>query len=952
MSSNKAFSDIVNSTHTRVRGQFGIGEEGIIWRPGGESKLASKVAIRKDNILGWKWTNCGDYGLLHVTSQGEDGAKRYERFDGFKRRDVDVLKEVVRDVFGHELERESLSGAGLNAGTMEIQKERKTLQLKYEDQTALELPLKTVVQCVAPGKNDIEMHFEDDESGAIEDEILVEMKFYVPPNEDGANVAEAFQKKLVSASGVEKAVGDEVCRFDKDVGKFMAPSGKYDVLMYDSHFRMLGKTYEYKIKYKSITSMFLLEKPEETHNFFVISLAEPIQQGQQRYKHLVMQLEVRDDTFELNLNNKEVKERVGEQLQVENFGQLPTTIAKIFKVLSDKKVYKSSNFSSFYEKKAVKANLKSANGLLYPLQRALFYLHKPATYIRYEDVKTLEFQRYNPTLHNFNIEVVVRSVGGEPEQKYLFSGIDRSEYKPLFAFLSGKKIKIMNLKAAKADAEGTSRPTISDGGDAGPLDGFAALPEMEEESDDDDFEDNDEEASDSDSDSSSGVSLVSEDGMDVAGTDDEDDEGDDASDGGTKVKKEKKSAKVKTERTEKKKRKRTESGNSASPAKPVKEKKKQNRDPDAPKAAQTPYFLFQQEKRPEIQAAEPDLSFGEISKKVGAMWKALSDEDKQKYVELHQKEVERVEEELKNYTPKAGSGYGADGILIKEEKKAKRDPNAPSRAMPAYQIFRNDKSAELQAADPNISFGDISKKISTLWKEVSAEEKEKYEKLHKQDVDRAAAEFKAYTPPEGYDDKGKLIVEGEDNDKDDSSSKPQKKKRQKKDKNAPKKASTAYLFFSNAQRQKYKSESLPLAEMSKRIGAEWKVLSSEDKKPFEEMAAKDKLRYEEEMAAYKPTDTASGATVVKAKKEKKVPVKKEPTTAKVKAEEKDSTAISDSEDEDDDDDDDDKAAEENDSENEDEAESSDDDDDDDDDDDSDGDEAGSKSSPKKAKVAE
>ena len=57
-----------------------------------------------------------------------------------------------------------------------------------------------------------------------------------------------------------------------------------------------------------------------------------------------------------------------------------------------------------------------------------------------------------------------------------------------------------------------------------------------------------------------------------------------------------------------------------------------------------------------------------------------------------------------------------------------------------------------------------------------------------------------------------------------------KKKRQKKDPNAPKKAMTSYLAYSNEQRPLIKQEqpSLSMTEISKVIGQRWKALSSEE----------------------------------------------------------------------------------------------------------------------------
>ncbi|CAO3699883.1 hypothetical protein G6F70_007185 [Rhizopus microsporus] len=77
-----------------------------------------------------------------------------------------------------------------------------------------------------------------------------------------------------------------------------------------------------------------------------------------------------------------------------------------------------------------------------------------------------------------------------------------------------------------------------------------------------------------------------------------------------------------------------------------------------------------------------------------------------------------------------------------------------------------------------------------------------------------------------------------------------KKKRGKKDPNAPKRALSAYMFFSQANREKVIKENpgAKFGEIGKILGARWKELSDEEKKPFVEQAEADKKRYEEEKA--------------------------------------------------------------------------------------------------------
>jgi len=74
----------------------------------------------------------------------------------------------------------------------------------------------------------------------------------------------------------------------------------------------------------------------------------------------------------------------------------------------------------------------------------------------------------------------------------------------------------------------------------------------------------------------------------------------------------------------------------------------------------------------------------------------------------------------------------------------------------------------------------------------------------------------------------------------------------KKDPNAPKRALSAYMFFSQDWRERIKTENpdAGFGEVGKLLGAKWKELDDDEKKPYVDLAANDKERAEREKAAY------------------------------------------------------------------------------------------------------
>ncbi|KAL1968320.1 hypothetical protein VTN77DRAFT_1849 [Rasamsonia byssochlamydoides] len=76
--------------------------------------------------------------------------------------------------------------------------------------------------------------------------------------------------------------------------------------------------------------------------------------------------------------------------------------------------------------------------------------------------------------------------------------------------------------------------------------------------------------------------------------------------------------------------------------------------------------------------------------------------------------------------------------------------------------------------------------------------------------------------------------------------------KKKKDPNAPKRGLSAYMFFANEQREAVREQNpgISFGQVGKLLGERWKSLTEEQRRPYEEKAAADKKRYEDEKASY------------------------------------------------------------------------------------------------------
>ncbi|RHY19025.1 hypothetical protein DYB36_010457 [Aphanomyces astaci] len=426
-----------------------LNDSGLLWRSR-QTEAQKKVA--KEDLVSMLWSAIGPKQYhLKVTTRGG----KTVRFTGLKQSDVDLIRTFSRDTLGREMEEERLASSGGNWGHMQFQ--GSNLNFVVQDQgVAMDLPLDLIAQCAMPGKNEVELQFHEDDTVAGDEESLVEMRLYIPGDADDGMTAEGLKDEILERANISHVTGKSIVELDESMGTFLTPRGRYAVELYGSFLRMHGKTYDYKILYSNINRCFLLEYPNSTNTAFVISLEEPIRQGKQGYPHLVLQLARDEVHIDVNLTADEIKKYNG-NIHERMSGSLPQIVATLFKFIMGKKVYTSGKFTTHSGDRAVKCAVKASSGVLFPLEKSFMFIHKPTTFIRYEEIDYVEFQRYagqsgSSASRNFDLLVSCRGVGQEQAYETVFSAIDRREFPELSQFLTSKKLKIRNLKDTQSAA--------------------------------------------------------------------------------------------------------------------------------------------------------------------------------------------------------------------------------------------------------------------------------------------------------------------------------------------------------------------------------------------------------------------------------------------------------------------------------------------------------------------
>jgi high mobility group protein B2 len=277
--------------------------------------------------------------------------------------------------------------------------------------------------------------------------------------------------------------------------------------------------------------------------------------------------------------------------------------------------------------------------------------------------------------------------------------------------------------------------------------------------------------------------------------------------------------------------------------------KRPQRDPGAPKRNMSAYLLYQNAMRDQFKALNPGMTFGQLAKYTSAMYSELPPTEKESWVARAEADKSRYLHELASYEPPPGYDPKGDAIVspvtTKGGRKGKpeKDINAPKRNMSAYLLYQNAMREQFKRENPGMTFGQLAKYTSHMYKNLTPEEKATWEARAQQDKARYDAEIAAYVPPPGHDARGVLI---EDH-------RPRKRnKRGPKDPAAPKRASGAYVFFTNEMRPKVLQEfpGIKFVDLGKVLGERWRALTPEEKKRFEEVATEDKIRFQMEMQQY------------------------------------------------------------------------------------------------------
>ncbi|KAK5019976.1 FACT complex subunit [Cryomyces antarcticus] len=456
-----------------------MADMGLGWKPSGGGETFS---LDKGNVISAQWSRAARGYELKVLSR----TAGVVQLDGFEQEHFDRVTRSFKQWFSINVEHKEHALRGWNWGKGEFGKAELTFNV--QNRPAFEVPYTEISNTNLAGKNEVAVEFSlpaDGEetgtnghfggarargmkSGGATDQ-MVEMRFYIPgtasrkeKKEDGAdesdgeegeeqNAANLFYDTLMEKAEIGEVAGDTIATFLDCL--HLTPRGRFDIDMYESSFRLRGKTYDYKIQYESIKKFFILPKPDDLHTMITIGLDPPLRQGQTRYPFLVMQFK-RDEevSVDLNMTEEDLERKYNGKLQPHYESPAHAVIAQVFRGLSGKKIVSpSKDFSSHHQQSGVKCSIKANEGHLFCLDKSFMFVPKPATYISIDNIQVITMSRVGGAIsasRTFDISITLK--GGQGEHQ--FSNINREEQQPLESFFRAKNIKIKNEMADDSGA--------------------------------------------------------------------------------------------------------------------------------------------------------------------------------------------------------------------------------------------------------------------------------------------------------------------------------------------------------------------------------------------------------------------------------------------------------------------------------------------------------------------
>ena len=369
---------------------------------------------------------------------------------------------------------------GLNWGELEITD--KDMLFSHKSKTWFEMPMNSIsnIQHIS---NKSEVAIEINQEDQNSESILGELRLFVPDkdfknkknktndensskeenkesdaeaeagekddensnNQNVIDIGEKTRAEIIKDEIVKKAkigsVSNSIAHL-QDI-QMVTPRGKFDLYFTKNYLKIHGLSFNYQILNKNITKIFLLPKMDKHNHIFVLQLKVYVTQGNTQYPYLIFQISSEDEiSIALNLgeDQSELKNKF-ENLEENNIleGKSMDVIAQLFNALIGVGVIIPSQNFTFNTGPYIKCSYKVNEGVMYPLEKSILFVHKPVLYLMHKDIMKVNFARLQESAgQQRTFDIIIKT----SKNSYKFSGVDKNEMVGLKNYFEAKKMRI------------------------------------------------------------------------------------------------------------------------------------------------------------------------------------------------------------------------------------------------------------------------------------------------------------------------------------------------------------------------------------------------------------------------------------------------------------------------------------------------------------------------------
>lgn len=474
--------DRIYLNRSRLSGRVRLAESGLGWKAQQTQQSASGAKsapflLPSEEIISTSWSRGSRGYEVHI----ETKSLGVISLDGFDEQDFNRLKNTIRDNFNLNLDVKEHALRGWNWGKTNMT--RSELVFTVGGKPAFEVPYDNINNVNLSGKNEVavELDLDKESKEDIAGDELVEIKFYLPnpqpvkeeikkeskgeedavktegngededvemddaededkPEEVVVTAAETFVDNLKSRASLTEQAGPVIVSLAEVL--LLTPRGRYDLDFSQDSLRLRGKTYDYKLLYKSIQRIFSLPKMDGINQLVILQVDPPLRQGQTKYNFLTLQFDAQEELeVELNIDDDEYEANYKNKLNKSYSASSHLVLANILRGFTERRVVLPGTYLSNQGLVGLACSLKANEGQIYPLEKCLLFVTKPTLLITYSEIKLITFSRVGAgsAQRTFDMEIEIKS-----GIKHNFGNLDKQEQPLLESYFVQKGLNVVN----------------------------------------------------------------------------------------------------------------------------------------------------------------------------------------------------------------------------------------------------------------------------------------------------------------------------------------------------------------------------------------------------------------------------------------------------------------------------------------------------------------------------